>query len=171
MDASPPEREPGASDRKAAIRKALGRWTIMLAVLIGATAAMYVIRTSLEKAHITLVYLLIVLAASAAGGRALGLTVAALSFLCFNFFFLVPYLTLTLLNPLDWLVLVAFLITSVVAAQLLHRANTTADEALQRAIEVDRLAALGEQTLNAAGATEALHRIADVIRQSVAADE
>ena len=143
----------------------------MLAVLLGATAGMYVIRASLDKAHITLVYLLIVLAASAAGGRALGLTVAALSFLCFDFFFLVPYLTLTILNPLDWLVLVAFLITSVVAAQLLHRANATADEALQRAVEVDRLAALGEQTLNAADATEALHRIADVIRQSVAADE
>jgi len=147
------------------------RWAIMLVALAGATMGMYAIRGSLDKAHITLVYLLIVLAASAAGGRALGLTVAALSFVCFDFFFLVPYLTLTILNPLDWLVLVAFLITSAVAAQLLHRANATADEALQRAVEVDRLAALGEQTLNAADADEALHRIADVIRQSVTADE
>lgn len=171
MGASRADPHSATHDRRSAIRQAVGRWTIMLAVLLGATAGMYLIRGSLDKAHITLVYLLIVLAASAAGGRALGLTVAALSFLCFDFFFLVPYLTLTILNPLDWLVLVAFLITSVVAAQLLHRANATADEALQRAIEVDRLAALGEQTLNAADATEALHRIVDVIRQSVAADE
>lgn len=148
----------------------LGRWALMLAILVLATIAMYVVRRSLDKAHVTLVYLLIVLAASAAGGRALGLTVAGLAFLCFDFFFLVPYLTLTISNPLDWLVLVAFLITSVVAAQLLYRANATADEAMQRAIEVDRLAALGEETLNAADANEALRAIADVIRHSTDAD-
>ena len=151
--------------------KIIGRWLLVLAVLAVATGGMYVVRPSLDKAHITLVYLLIVLAASAAGGRALGLTVAALSFVCFDFFFLVPYLTLTILNPLDWLVLVAFLITSIVAAQLLHRANVTADDAVQRAVEVDRLAALGEQTLNAADAGEALRAIADVVRHSVDAEE
>lgn len=37
----------------------------MLAVLVVATAGMFAIRTSLDKAHITLVYLLIVLAAGA----------------------------------------------------------------------------------------------------------
>jgi two-component system sensor histidine kinase KdpD len=147
------------------------RWVITLAVLTAATIGMYTVRSSLDKAHVTLVYLLIVLGASAAGGRALGLTVAGLAFLCFDFFFLVPYLTLTIQNPLDWLALVAFLITSVVAAQLLYRANATAEEATQRAIEVDRLAALGAETLNAADADEALGAIADVIRNSVDADE
>lgn len=157
--------------RSPIFRQALARWLIMLGVLIAATVGMYLVRSSLDKAHFTLVYLLIVLAASAVGGRALGLTIAALSFLCFDFFFLVPYLTFTIANRLDWLVLVSFLITSVVAAQLLYRANATAEEALQRAIEVDRLAALGEETLNAADADEALRAIAEVIRHSVAADE
>jgi len=147
------------------------RWAITLALLTAATAAMYVIRTSLDKAHVALVYLLIVLGASAAGGRALGLTVAGLAFLGFDFFFLVPYQTLTIQNPLDWLVLVTFLVTSVVAAQLLYRATATAEDATQRAIEVDRLAALGAETLNAADADEALRAIAAVIRNSVNADE
>jgi two-component system sensor histidine kinase KdpD len=149
----------------------LVRWAITLSVLTAATASMYDVRGSLDKAHVALVYLLIVLAASAAGGRALGLTVAGLAFLCFDFFFLVPYLTLTIQNPLDWLVLVTFLVTSVVAAQLLSRARTTAEEATQRAIEVDRLAALGAETLNAADADEALRAIGGVIRNSVNADE
>ncbi len=142
-----------------------------LAVLIAATVAMYAVRASLDKAHVALVYLLIVLGASAAAGRALGLTVAGLAFLCFDFFFLVPYFTLTVENPLDWLVLFTFLATSVVAAELLYRARTTAEEATQRAIEVDRLAALGAETLNAADADEALQAIAGVIRHSVDADE
>jgi two-component system sensor histidine kinase KdpD len=147
------------------------RWAITLLVLAATTVSMYLVRSSLDKAHVALVYLLVVLAASAAGGRALGLVVAGLAFLCFDFFFLVPYLTFVIQNPLDWLVLFAFLVTSVVAAQLLYRANATAEEATERAIEVDRLAALGAETLNAADADEALRAIADVIRQSIDADE
>ena len=155
----------------AARQRTIVRWVVTLSVLAAATVAMYAVRGSLDKAHVALVYLLIVLAASAAGGRALGLTVVGLAFLCFDFFFLVPYLTLTIQNPLDWLVLVTFLVTSVVAAQLLSRAKTTAEGATQRAIEVDRLAALGAESLNAADADEALRAIAGVIRNSVDADE
>ena len=99
------------------------------------------------------------------------LTIASLAFLSFDFFFLPPYSTLTITNPLDWLVLVAFLITSIVATQLLYRANATAEAATQRAREVDRLAGLGAETLNAADADEALRAIAGVIRNSVDVDE
>src|SRR5262245_5937810 len=132
---------------------------------------MYLVRDSLDKAHVTLAYLLLVLGASAAGGRALGLTVAALGFLCFDVYFLPPYATLTITNPLDWLILVAVFLTSAIATQLLYRANATAEAATARAIEVDRLAALGAETLNAADAHEALRAIAGVIRSSLDADE
>jgi len=147
------------------------RWSLWLGAVLVATLAMYLVRPSLDKAHVTLAFLLLVLGASAAGGRALGLTVAGLGFLCFDFFFLPPYNTLTITNPLDWLVLVAFLVTSAIATQLLYRANATAEAATARAIEVDRLAALGAETLNAADAYEALQAIAGVIRASVDADE
>jgi two-component system, OmpR family, sensor histidine kinase KdpD len=157
--------------RRAGRNAIVTRWVTWLVVLAAATLLMFLVRGMLDKAHVTLVFLLVVLGASAAGGRALGLTVAALAFLCFDFFFLLPYYTLTISNPLDWLVLFAFLITSAVAAQLLHRANATAEAATQRAQEVDRLAALGAETLNAADADDALRAIADVIRTSVGVDE
>ncbi len=147
------------------------RWTAWLGATLFATYAMYLVRASLDKVHVTLAFLLLVLGASAAGGRALGLTVAGLGFLCFDFFFLPPYNTLTITNPLDWLVLVAFLVTSAVATQLLYRANATAEAATARAVEVDRLASLGAETLNAVDADEALQAIAEVIRVSVDADE
>lgn len=147
------------------------RWTLGLGALVVSTIAMLLVRSSLDKAHVALVYLLVVLGASAWGGRTLGLSVAALAFLAFDFFFLKPYLTFVIANPLDWLVLVVFLVTSVVAAQLLYRARATAETATQRAIEVDRLAALGAESLNAADAGEALRAIADVIKTSVSATE
>ncbi len=147
------------------------RWATWLGIVVASTVGMYFVRTTLDKAHVTLVFLLVVLGASAAGGRALGLTVASLAFLSFDFFFLPPYSTLTVANPLDWLALVAFFVTSVVAAQLLYRANATAEAATARTREVDRLAGLGAETLNAADANEALRAIAEVIRTSIDVDE
>jgi two-component system sensor histidine kinase KdpD len=128
---------------------------------------MLAIRPLLAEVHVALILLLIVLGASAAGGRALGLASAAAAFLIFDLLFLPPYNTLVVANPVDWLVLFAFLATSVVAAQLLYRAQEEARTAHERAAEIDRLATLGAETLNAAHAADALQAIADVIRTSV----
>ena len=145
-------------------RVAFAKW---LAVLLAVTAVMLVFRARLDKAHIALVFLVVVLGASAAGGRALGVALAALAFLSFNFLFIPPYYTFVIADPLDWLVLGAFLITGLVAAQLLNRAQERAEIAHQRAVEVERLAALGAETLNAGRAEDALHEIAEVIRSAL----
>ena len=120
-------------------------WLTWFAVLVVVAALMLLVRSRLDKAHVALLFLLIVLGGSSAGGRALGVALAFGAFLAFNYFFLLPYLTFAIADPLDWLVLVTFLITSIVAAQLLYRATSTADEATARAAEVDRLATLGAE--------------------------
>ena len=90
-------------------------------ILLAATAlavttlAMLAFRPMLEEVHIALILLLVVLGASAGGGRAVGLATAAASFVVFDAFFLPPYNTLVVANPLDWIVLFAFLATSAVA--------------------------------------------------------
>ena len=115
-------------------------WLFWLSALIALAALLIALRGRLDNAHIVLVLLLLVLTGSATGGRALGLTLVALSFLIFNFFFLPPFYTLAVADPWDWLVLAAFLATSVVATQLLDRAQERAETARQRAEEVQRLA-------------------------------
>lgn len=139
-------------------------WTLLL---VATTLLLLLARERLDKAHVALVFLLVVLGASAAAGRAVGISVAVAAFLAFNFLFLPPYYTLIIADPLDWLVLVTFLITGIVAAQLLYRARSNTDLALARAREVDRLATLGAETLAAASAADALSAIADVIRSSL----
>jgi two-component system sensor histidine kinase KdpD len=141
-------------------------WSMALAV---ATFGMFAVRPYLGQAHIALVFLLIVLGGSAAGGRGLGLWLAGISFLIFDYFFLPPYGTLAIENPLDWLVLIAYLITSIVAAQLLYRAQRQARIAQERASEVNRLAAVGAQALNAGRSEDALRAIAAVIRDTTGA--
>jgi two-component system sensor histidine kinase KdpD len=131
---------------------------------------MVAVRPMLKEVHVALILLLVVLGASAAGGRMLGLATAAVSFVIFDVLFLPPYNTLVVANPLDWIVLFAFLVTSVVAAQLLYRAQEEARMARERAEEIDRLATLGAETLSAAHATDALQAIAGVIRSSIDVD-
>lgn len=131
---------------------------------------MVTMRHRLDKAHVALAFLLIVLGGSAAGGRALGISLAIAAFLGFNYFFLPPYNTLVIADPLDWLVLFAFLVTGVVAAQLLERQRREAQRAHERAEEIDRLATLGAETLNAPRPEDALAAIASVIRQAMGTD-
>jgi two-component system sensor histidine kinase KdpD len=144
-------------------------WLVWLAALALVTAGLLAVRPSLDKVHVALAYLLLVLGASSRHGRALGLTLAAAGFFCFNFFFIPPYQTFVVTEPLDWVVLAAFLITGAVAAQLLARARSEAEVAGRRAAEIDRLSALGAETLNAGRAEEALGAIAEVIRSTLGA--
>ena len=143
---------------------------LWITVLAATTAILIPFRAELDKAHIALVLLLVVLGAGAQGGRALGLGIGAASFLVFDWFFLPPLYTLVIANPLDWLVLFAFLATSIVAAQLLHREQESARIARARAEEVDRLATLGAEALAAARAEDALAAVASVIRVSTGAE-
>lgn len=93
-------------------------WTLILA---GTALALGMLRDSLDRAHVALVLLLVVLGAGASGGRILGVLIGVASFIVFDVGFVPPYGQLTVSNPLDWLVLVTFLATSIVAAELLHR--------------------------------------------------
>jgi two-component system sensor histidine kinase KdpD len=116
-------------------------WALAFLSLAAATLALFAVRAHLGEAHFTLVFLLVVLGASAAGGRVLGITTAFLAFLAFDWFFLPPYNTLLVRNPFDWLVLFVFLVTSVVAAQLLYQARSerAAVEKAEALREADKL--------------------------------
>lgn len=127
---------------------------------------MLAFRERLDKAHVAMLYLLIVLGSSSAG-RVVGLSVGVAAFVSFNVFFLPPYNTLVINDPLDWLVLVTFLVTSVVAAELINRQREQATLAERRRSELDQMATLGAETLNAARAEHALEAIARVIAGSV----
>jgi two-component system, OmpR family, sensor histidine kinase KdpD len=142
-------------------------WVGGLLALVATTAVLLLLRGRLDKAHIALVYLLVVLGGSAAGGRTLGIVLSVAVFLAFNFLFLPPYRTFVIADPLDWLVLFVFLVTGIVAAQLLYWAQREAAVARRRAAEVDRLATLGAETLSAGRAEAALDAIARVIRDTV----
>ena len=87
---------------------------------------------------------------------------AAVSFGVLDWFFLPPYHTFTVAHSLDWLVLVAFLVISVLGAHRLHRLKVAAAVAQARAAEIDRLAPLE--------ALRETHRLQNALLASVSHD-
>lgn len=142
-------------------------WLLSVGALSLVTLALLAVRGSLDKTHVALAYLLVVLGTSSRGGRLIGVTMSAAAFLLFNFFFIAPYHTFVVAHGLDWAVLGAFLVTSLVSAQLLTRARSEAASAGARASEIERLSQLGAESLNAGRAEEALFAIATVIRSTL----
>jgi len=150
-----------------------GSWLFWTATLVAVTVALVSVRGNIDQAHVALIYLLVVLGGSAGGGRALGFTLACACFLLIDYFLQTPYDTLSVDKPLDWLVLLAFLVTATVATQLLGRANAEAAAARRRAEEIDRLAALGAKLAAEAEHAEALReadRLKDALLASVSHD-
>ena len=146
-------------------------WVAWFGLLAIVTAFLVSVRPHLNPTYITLAYLLVVQGGSARRGRPLGLALASVAFLSFDYFFLPPFGTLTIQDPLNWFVMLAFLATAVLSAQLLYRAQAEAADARQRAVEIDRLASLGAETLSTARAEDALVAIASVIRTSLSLDQ
>ena len=129
-------------------------WTVVLA---GVTLALRLLRDDIDQAHVVLPYLLVVLGGSVSGGRSLGLALACVSFLLIDFFFQFPYDLLTVAKPLDWVILSSFLVTSIVATQLLALARSEAAEARRQADEVAALSAEREHLIAEAEHAKALN--------------
>jgi two-component system sensor histidine kinase KdpD len=135
-------------------------------VATATTVVLWTFRGSLDEAHFALAYLLVVLGASAREGRVAGLVLALLCFLLFNFFLMPPLYTFVIEDPLAWWVLVAFLVTGTVAAELLHRAQRAVALAEQRAVEIERLAGEAEHV----EALREADRLKDAMLASVSHD-
>ncbi len=142
-------------------------WVTWLGLLAGLTVAFVAVRGQIDRVHVALAFLVIVLGGSATGGRRLGRTLALLAYLDFHFFFIEHFNSLQMAKPVDALVLIAFLITALIAERLVTEAQSQAEAARRRTEEVERLASLGAETLSAGRAEDAVRTITEVIRASL----
>ena len=144
-------------------------WLVWPLVMIGATAVLVYLRTGIEQSHAALVLLLIVLGGSAAGGRALGFTLAGLGFGLLDYYFQPPYDQIAVSKPIDGVVLMAFIATAFVTTELLARTRQEKALAEARASEVTTLAEMGAETLRHAEPEGALEAITRLVREAIGA--
>lgn len=145
-------------------------WGLMMVLV---TMVLYENRADTDQAHVVLTYLLVVVGGSSTSGRPLGLALAGVAFLLIDFFFQVPFDRLAVGKPLDWVILLAFLVTALVTTQLLAVARSEAAEARNRADQVASLSLEREALMREAEHAEALReadRLKDIVLASVSHD-
>jgi two-component system, OmpR family, sensor histidine kinase KdpD len=124
------------------------------------TAVIYLARSSVPVLSLGVLYLFAVLPIAVVWGRAFSIPVALASMLAFNFFFLPPVHTFTLLDERDWFALAVYLVTAIVVSDLASRARRRAAEAEQREREETLLAELSIALLQGEEIDTQLDRIA-----------
>jgi len=123
-----------------------------------ATAVALPFRAHVNVTTVALALLLAVLFAAIAFGSKPALAASAVGMLCFNFFFLPPYHTLTIADPQNWVALTAFFITAVTVGQLSARAKQRAEEAEAGRVENQRLYDELREAFDRASEAEAIKR-------------
>lgn len=103
------------------------------------TAAFFILREALDTSLVALLFLLPVGLSTFLWGLGPGITSALVSFLTFNYFFIQPYYTFTVHQPIDLVILFVFLIVAVVISQLVGRAQAGVAAATAREREATEL--------------------------------
>ncbi len=106
------------------------------------------------------IYLLAVLFTGARWGLLESTYASLVSVLLFNFFFLPPIGTLTVADPQNWIALLAFLATSVIASQLSDTVRRQAIQATGRQREMEQLYSLSRAILLLDPATSVAQQLA-----------
>jgi two-component system, OmpR family, sensor histidine kinase KdpD len=96
---------------------------------------------------VALTFLLAVLAVSVGWGLPYAILTSILATLCFNFFFLEPIGSLTIADTQNWVALIAFLITSIIASHLSESVRREARSATRRRMELEKLYAFSQRLL------------------------
>jgi len=138
---------------------------VSLAVVAG-IIAFYRHVLHVNQTTVALSFLLAILAVSAVWGMAVSVFMSVLAMLSFNYFFLPPVGTFTVVDPQNWVALLAFLLTSITGSQLSSRIRKEADEAHQRRREVERLYRFSRKLLGEGNVIQLMNAIPDYIVES-----
>jgi two-component system sensor histidine kinase KdpD len=116
------------------LSRSLAVLTAGLAAVGGGTLLLH--RFHANPTTAALAFLLTALFVAAAGPLWAAVATSIAAILCFNFFFLPPVGTWAIVDPENWVALLALLVASIVASQLSARARARAEEAGARRREV-----------------------------------
>ncbi len=144
----------------------IARYAGVLAGIFAITAVDF--RLHVNHTTVALMFLVTVLLISAYWGLRYAIVASLVATAAFNFFFLPPVGTFTIADPQNWVALIAFLITALVASNLAERARREAEGATQRRREVERLYALSQRLLASENVLELLNALPRYLQETFA---
>ena len=125
---------------------AVTRWSLAFIALAG-IVLVYHRWLHVNPTTVALTLLLLILLLAAEWGLRYAVVLSVVATALYNFFFLPPMGTFTIADPQNWLALLAFLVTAIVASRLSERARDEASDARARQREVEGLFRLSREFL------------------------
>jgi two-component system sensor histidine kinase KdpD len=122
------------------------RWLFAITAL-GGIVLVYRRWLHVNPTTVALTLLLFILVLAAEWGLRYAIVASIGATACFNFFFLPPIDTFTVADPQNWLALLSFLATSIIASRLSDRARDRTKEAEARQRELEILVRLSRELL------------------------
>jgi len=133
--------------------------------LVAATTAICLKVLNVNATTAGFAYLIGVLAISTAWGFPFAAITSVSAMLCFNYFFLPPIGQFTIADPQNWIALVTFLCTGLVASHLSGRVRQQALDAMSRQRETEQLYALSRAILLSESGESVVSQLARHIAQ------
>ncbi len=125
-------------------RRAL-RW--LAATAAAALTTFLLVRLGANSTTAGMIYLVLVVWWATQAGAVLSVYIAALSALCFDYYFLPPIRTLWLVGGQAWVAMFSFVASCLVVSRLSERARRQALQVAQRQADVERLYALSQEMM------------------------
>ena len=129
------------------------------AVALFAVVWLYIAVVRVNPTTVALTFLVSVLIVSALWGLRYALFTAFVAAGAFNYYFLPPTGTFTIADTQNWIALLAFLTTAVIASQLSDSARRQTEEAVTRRRELERLYSFSQQLLTADNVLQLLNTV------------
>ncbi len=136
------------------------------AVVLFVVVHLYTAIIRVNPTTVALTFLVFVLIVSALWGLRYALFTAFVATAAFNYYFLPPLGTFTIADTQNWIALLAFLTTAVIASQLSDRARKQTEEAVGRRRELERLYSFSQQLLTADNVLQLLNAVPNHVIES-----
>jgi two-component system, OmpR family, sensor histidine kinase KdpD len=148
------------------VRRSVKRSVIRYGVSTATAAvivAVYFRWLHVNETTVALTFMIGILVVAANWGLRHSIYLSILSAAAFNFFFLPPVLTFTVGDGRNWIALLAFLVTGIVASQLAERARSEAKISRRRQREAERLYEFSQQMLVKGNVIDLLNMLPQMI--------
>jgi len=122
------------------------------------TVVLLPLRAAVNSTTVALAFLLTVLLVAIAFDSGPALLASVLAALSFDFFFLPPFRTLSIVDPQNWVAIASFFLTAIMVGQLSARARHREHEAQHGRSEIERLYEELRQAFAQASQTEAVRQ-------------
>jgi K+-sensing histidine kinase KdpD len=108
-------------------------------IVAGTLSLLLAFRTHANLTTVALLMVLVTMFCALLWRSGPALWASVIQVLCFNYFFIPPYHTFTIADPANWIAFSAFVITALVVGQLSAHAETRAEQAEARRLEIESL--------------------------------